>query len=349
MKNYKVKIIEIKIPKATAITSMVLGDNGFVYVGLTGISHVFVELNPENDEYKDLGEIFPLKEDCIELHDKIHNSLVKGKDGLLYIGQGLNIDWGGLPAEFNISKYEGGHMFSYNTKLKEVKDLGLVVPLNAIHGLTIDNNRGFIYGYTIPDNHFFIFDLSNNKVTDLGKISIYASHNLICTRNGDVYTAWFNHNSNKVFLAKYDFKEKRLIRTNKLLVYEIGNAVQGNIGIDSWLETKDGDIYCGTVDGILLKINPENDNVELIGKPLLSPRLTSLIEGKDGLLYGAAGFPVMHLISYNPKTKEFTDYGEVESEFEMCYFHGMAVLNDGTIYIGETDSNRSMVYKIISQ
>jgi hypothetical protein len=347
MKKYKVKRIEFKIPKATAITSMVLGDNGLVYVGLTGISHVLVELNPKNDEYRDLGEIFPIKDNFIELSDKIHNSLVKGSNGILYIGQGLNIDWNAFPIEFNLSKYEGGHMFSFDTKTGKINDLGLVVPLNAIHGLTIDKERGLLYGYTIPDNHFFIFDIFSSKTKDLGKISQYSSHNLICLKNGNVYSGWFNPQNNSVYLLKYDFNKKSLIRTKKMLVYNVGPNIQGNIGIDSWIETKNNEVYCGTVDGCLLKLGPKTDDVKFIGKPLISPRISGIVEGKDGLLYLSAGFPVMHLVSFNPRTNEFEDFGEVETQYEMCYFHGMTILDNGTIYVGETDSERPFVYKLI--
>lgn len=55
---------------------------------------------------------------------------------------------------------------------------------------------------------------------------------------------------------------------------------------------------------------------------------------------------MLHLVSFNPKTGDFTDHGSVNPDRELCYFHGIAILDDGTIYVGETDSFIPEVYKL---
>jgi len=54
----------------------------------------------------------------------------------------------------------------------------------------------------------------------------------------------------------------------------------------------------------------------------------------------------MHIVTYDPKKNKFDDLGQPESKHPMCYYHGMVVGKDGTIWVGETDSGRPIVYKL---
>jgi hypothetical protein len=187
MKDYEVSKIRVDNGgKAVAITSMLLGRDGNLYVGLTGSGDVLVRIRTSDDRVESLGRIFPERPGMVHVYDKIHNSLVEGADGSLYIGQGLNIDWNAAPYDCDLSVYGGGHLFRLDPASGRIEDFGVQVPMNAIHGLAIDRERGFVYGYTIPDNHFFVHDLKDHSVKDFGKISYYASHNLVCGRGGTV-------------------------------------------------------------------------------------------------------------------------------------------------------------------
>ena len=65
----------------------------------------------------------------------------------------------------------------------------------------------------------------------------------------------------------------------------------------------------------------------------------------DGRIAMATGFPVMHLVLFDPVKRSFEDLGPVEARHPICYFHGMAVTADGVVYLGETDSQRCIIYR----
>jgi hypothetical protein len=317
-----------------------------------------LEYDPKTDEITDLGEIFPQREGTNKILDKIHNSLVLDDYGKIYIGQGLNIDWFAAPYSFNLKKYGGGHLFSYDPDTQKIEDYGIQVPLNSIHGLTIDRKNRKIFGYTIPDNHFFKFDIITHETTDYGKISPYASHNFVADQKGNVYGAWKKDGAydaaeavkkfivKGTFLMKYDGGQDELVRTKSMIVYGDEHDIFCNVGVDTWICTSKGDIFGGTaIGGVVFKVTYD-DKIEYIGKPVLTPRLTSMAESKNGLIYGSAGFPFMHIFSLDSETKKITDLGPISEEGEYCYVHCMTIGDDGTIYAGETDAGKACLYKI---
>lgn len=344
--------------EACAITSMVKGPDGKLYIGLTSESHVLYEYDTLTGEFSDLGPIFPLRTGTNRILDKIHNSLQIDND-TLYIGQGLNIDWTNSPYDFDMRSYGGGHLFSYHIPTGELDDLGVAVPFNAIHGMGLDPAGRFLFGYTIPDNHFFKFDLESRTATDFGKISAYACHNYVADGRGNAYGAWkkdFPYNEEErlsgrfvtkgTYLLKYDGESDSLMRTENLIVYGDEHDIFGNIGVDTWLRTSKGEIYGGTaITGSVFKVNPD-DTVRYVGNPTGSPRLTAMVEGPDGLIYGCGGFPYMHVFSLDPVTDEMRDFGPISTEGEYCYAHCMVFGDDGYLYAGETDGGKACLYKI---
>ncbi len=368
MKKFDIKPIKIDVAKAEAVTAMVVGNNGKIYAGLTGKTRVLAEIDPVTDKVVDMGEIYPLQEKTKDILDKIHNSLVKSKDGTLYIGQGLNIG-DGFPADYDLVQYEGGHLYSFNIETGKINDYGVLISRNAVQGMVIDSKHNIIYGYTIPDNHFFVYDISKCELTDHGRISQLGFHNLLCASKGYVYGVWNSLYGIPLFatpdyykspitergayILKYDPDKKRLYRTSKKLptcaveeINPIKNRAWTN-GFDSICESRSGDIYFGTPqEGYIFRMNPEdNDKIDYIGKPVVSSRIPCMEQGPDGKIYGAAGFPKSHLFSYDPITSALVDYGEIESKYDMCLMHTMSITEDGAIYFGETDSKRAIVYK----
>jgi hypothetical protein len=242
-----------------------------------------------------------------------------------------------------------------------VEDLGIQVPLNAIHGLTIDAARGILYGYTIPDNHFFIHYLDGHRVVDKGRISTYASHNLVCGKGGTVFGGWYGdagwtgdpaaeerkHRFCGTYLFRYHPDEDRMVRTRELVVYGDEFDIFSNKGLDSFVCTSAGAIYGGTaISGAIFRVDESSGAVTVIGKPVVTPRVSGMKEGPDGQVYITAGFPVMHLVRFDPRTNRFTDHGPVNPARDLCYFHGIAVCEDGTVYVGETDAALPIVYKL---
>lgn len=60
MKGYDVKPIRVDNGgKAVAVTSVLAGEDGKIYVGLTGMGDVLVRIDPSTDAVESLGRIFP--------------------------------------------------------------------------------------------------------------------------------------------------------------------------------------------------------------------------------------------------------------------------------------------------
>ncbi len=356
MKEFKVTAIKVKLREARAITALLEGKSGSIYVGLTAYRNCLAAIDPKTNKVTDIGPVFPEQKNRVHILDKIHNSLVMDNEGMLYFGRGINLNWsalgGGITGTeavkqltFDMGAYEGGRMYSYSEKTKKVTDLGLMMKQNGVHSLSIHRESKMLYGYGIPDNHFYSFNIKTGEAKDFGKISQYCSHNFGVAKNGNVYGAWMSANKS-VHLFKYDAKKQELFRQPQLLQFHAGQDIAGNVGLDSWFADNNGELYAARVDGVLLRINPDTDEVSVIGKPLVEPRITGMAKGPDGLIYMSAGYPVMHLVTYDPKKNKFTDLGQPETAHPMCYYHGMTVTANGTVYMGETDGGRSIVYKL---
>lgn len=58
-----------------------------------------------------------------------------------------------------------------------------------------------------------------------------------------------------------------------------------------------------------------------------------ITEGKDGVIWSAT-YPNCGLVSYNPATKKFTDYGSINKENWAQYPRALVAADDGWIYVG---------------
>ena len=101
---------------STAITSLINGGNGNLYIGFTSMDHPVYEYDTATGKSRDIGLMFNPPANNIPLEDKVHNSLAMDENGILYIGQGLNINWDARPYGYSLQKYGGGHLFTYDTK-----------------------------------------------------------------------------------------------------------------------------------------------------------------------------------------------------------------------------------------
>lgn len=360
MKAYGVAELRVPVAGANAVTAMAVGDDGMIYCGLTGKRRVLVALDPRTDGIRDVGEIFPDDPKTRGIDDKIHNSLVKTPDGNLYIGQGLNIS-DGYPREFNALGYDGGHLFRYEPGSGRISDLGPQVRGEAIQGLTADPKGRYLAGYTIPGNHFFVHDLATHQVADYGRISQPAHHNMVCDGDGVTWGCWncalaregMPVKTGGCYLIRYDHGKRSFERTNIAVPTEPFSAVSPaknkswNNGFDSACRAGDGSIYFGTsIPGNLCRLRPGASEVELLGQPVTSSRIPALSEAADGRIIGFGGFPQMQLFAFDPAAGSIRNHGVVAPQYPLCLFHAMAVLPDGRIYAGETDSGRANIYRL---
>jgi hypothetical protein len=66
--------------------------------------------------------------------------------------------------------YPGGHFLSFDLQTRELADLALV-PGEGIVSMTMDQDRGHLYGLTWPTGHFIHYDIDQQQLQDLGPVS----------------------------------------------------------------------------------------------------------------------------------------------------------------------------------
>jgi hypothetical protein len=72
------------------------------------------------------------------------------------------------PAGYGL--YPGGHFLSYDLASRQFEDLARV-PGEGIVSMTMDRERGQLYGITWPSGHLVHYDIGQNQLKDLGPVS----------------------------------------------------------------------------------------------------------------------------------------------------------------------------------
>jgi hypothetical protein len=67
--------------------------------------------------------------------------------------------------------YPGGHFLSYDVTTKQFEDLAIVPGGEGIVSMTMDKDRGHIYGITWPTGNFIHYDVDRNNLRNLGPTS----------------------------------------------------------------------------------------------------------------------------------------------------------------------------------
>lgn len=141
--------------------------------------HMFV-YDPSTDTIKFLGD---LTEICGE---KGRNLIAQGKshvrfyerNGKLYfsthVGYYQLIDgMDRLPVEApdGYGLYPGGHFLSYDLKTEQFEDLATVPNGEGVVSMTMDGDRGHMYGISWPTGRFLHYDLENNSLKTFDSVS----------------------------------------------------------------------------------------------------------------------------------------------------------------------------------
>lgn len=320
-----------KIPETTGVYhTMVADDEGNIYIG-TGLN---------------LLDEIPLTRDIPGGHRQIETQL--WKDILNYH-----------------SDFGGGRILKYSTSNDEkvflndddaiVEDLGLVLPQNSIYALTIDKAESMLYGITYPEAHFFKFDLKSQKTTDYGTMLdtlVYSGPErswrsvpraLLCLSDGKILTA-----GNDGLIVLFNPETEQFEKTHMRIpgeYWESWNYI-GYPVVEQLINAGDSLIYGSTSDGFIFKIDLKLNKLIDLGKPRISRRVRAMSIGKDNNLYmvcGELGQPCK-LFSYNTNGLEgFKNWSYISVDRSPYYakrayqFDAMAISNDGSIFIGESD------------
>lgn len=364
---------------SSLITSLITARNGMIYGGTSGDDAYFFLFDPSINKVRHLGKI--------PMQTGIYHSLVEDKDGNIYIGTGKNMfeevslsKWGEGDENLDVTLwkdikkhyngYPGGHLYHYKPAVSngtvklvdmdcEVEDLGMPLANNSIYALAMSPKGDELYGLTYPDGHFFVYNISLNKIADLGEIDnkkVYHGPErqwrtlpraLICDDSGRVFTS-----STEGMLKYYDPELKKLVATDIEIpgdYYYYSPAYQDYTAVEYFAKNSKGVIYGGTTDGYLFSFDPNTMQLVNLGKVRASRRLRCLTVGKDEKVYLMAGERSVsrpcQFYSYDPETGGFENMGLLIADRSPYYywrglqFDSMTTGSDGTIYVGESERN----------
>jgi hypothetical protein len=114
--------------------------------------------------------------------------------------------------------------------------------------------------------------------------------------------------------------------------------------VESFVLDADGQLYAGTSDGILLRIDLAAQRTYVLGKPRLHRRVRAMAVGHDDSIYMICGETdmVSKLYRYD-RSGGFRDFGTLAVDRSPYYakrayrIDAMAVGPDGTLFLGESD------------
>ncbi|MGI9550916.1 MAG: hypothetical protein ACR2MT_06945, partial [Aurantibacter sp.] len=202
--------------------------------------------------------------------------------------------------------YPGGHILSYNMSTKEFKNLADAPNGEGIITMTMDEERGQIYGITWPSGYFIHYDLAKDEMNNLGRVSqngeagkVGEDYRVICRsmfvddRDGSVYYSTsegdiFSYNPGtskgieKVagvnlrldYFGKYDFTRPGTMAYNwRTIVWSAAEGVAYGVHGNS---------------GYLFRFDPRKPEITIVD------RITSEPSKKSGMFdyftYGYLGF-----------------------------------------------------------
>ena len=219
--------------------------------------------------------------------------------------------------------YPGGHFLYYDMKTGDMKSLGLAPHGEGIITMTMDKERGHLYGLTWPKGYLLDYDLNTNTLKDLGLISKQGEagngedFRVICRsmfvdpRDGNVYYSTgdgdiYSYNPADAAPKKVEGVDLRLDYFGK---YDPKDA--GSMGYNwrkiYWYGPENKAYGVHGNSGYLFTFDPKEKKVEIVD------RITSEPSRKSGMFdqfsYGYLGFKIddkgtIHYLTGGPAFKD---------------------------------------------
>jgi len=338
------------------IRALAVAPDGRIYGATSGEgSHLFV-FDPQHGYVEPLGRLPETR--------TVHHALAIGQKGDVFIGTALAVDNNGQ----GYDQYAGGHLFKYvptenkgRTAIRSeapcpVRDLGVPVKGQGIYALTIDRSRGVIYGLTYPQGDFFSYNIDSGVVKTHGQVANDIIPGEKFEKEKNIGRALVVDREGNVLTSGAGGKFYRLsIKTQELEPLEIGvPSVPGREvynRVDAWTVDAEGDLYGGTSDGYLFRLDPVKLQVSNLGKPLNQYRVRGLVQARNGKLYGIGGDDdeMARLFAYDPSSGLYELLGMIDVNRRPYYawqgyvFDSMVVGLDGTVYMGQAE-RKSKLY-----
>jgi hypothetical protein len=332
----------------SAVRALTVAPDGRIYGATSGKrSHLFV-LNPLHGYVQPLG--------FLEGVSTVHRALVVSQSGDVYIGASIGVDNNGEGYE----KYPGGSLLKYSPPANqaarpirvdvatEVTDLGIPVAGDGIYSLAIDRRTDTIYGLTYPNGHCFRYAIHGGKFEVLGKVAERRMPGEKFELDKNISRAIAVHSNGTVFMSGEDGAIYRLAGTELAKTGLFAPTVKGREvynRVDAWAECPEGNLYGGTSDGYLFRLDPGAQKIENLGKPLNQYRIRGLVFARNGKLYGVGGDDdeMARLFSYDPERGVYEMLGFVDVNRRPYYMwqaykiDSMALGLDGSIYMGQAE------------
>lgn len=203
--------------------------------------------------------------------------------------------------------YPGGHFLYYDMKSKELVSLGLAPDGEGILTMTMDKERGHLYGITWPKGYFIHYDLNTREMHNLGLIDeqgedgvIGEDYRVLCRsmfvdpRDGNVYYSVaegdiYSYNPADPQLKKLDGVDLRL---DYFGTFEASDA--GSMGYNLrkiyWYEPENIAYGVHGNSGYLFTFDPLSKKVEIVERITSEPSRKSGMH--DQFSYGYLGFKI---------------------------------------------------------
>ncbi|WP_236973637.1 hypothetical protein [Membranihabitans maritimus] len=205
----------------------------------------------------------------------------------------------------NFGLYPGGHILSYDMKTGKCEDLVTIPGGEGMVSMTMDTQRGEIFGITWPTGHFVHYNVQNDQLNDLGPVAFKGEggtpgddFRVLCRslvvdpRDGTVY---FSNAEGDILyyhpqLTKVQKMEDADLRLDYFGQYDPTRP--GSMGYN-WRKVfwyPDENVIYGVHgnSGYLFRFSPDNKRVEIV------ERITSEPSRKSGMYdqfsYGYLGF-----------------------------------------------------------
>ena len=292
--------------------------DGKIYYVLSSAKHdiggQFYVYDPATDQIQfiaDLSETLGEKEKKYIAQGKSHVEFYE-HDGKLYfathVGYYEMIDGSEqLPknAPEGFQMYPGGHFVSYDMKSGKVESLALAPHGEGILTMTIDRQRGCLYGITWPKGYLLHYDLNTKQLKEVGLVNEQGEggvtgkdYRVICRsmfvdpRDGNVY---YSTAEGDIFLYHpgLDHPEKLSdvdLRIDYFGCYDYTGA--GSMGYNwrkiFWYEPENVAYGVHGNSGYLFRFDPKAKKIELVERIVSEPSKKSGMY--DQFSYGYLGF-----------------------------------------------------------
>ncbi len=264
----------------------------------------------------------------VALGEKEQNFIAQGKshtefyekDGKLYfsthVGYYEMIDGAeNLPvnAPEGYKLYPGGHFLYYDMNTKEITSLGLAPDGEGVLTMTMDKERGHLYGITWPKGYFIHYDLNTKELMNLGLVSeqgeggvIGQDYRVLCRsmfvdpRDGNLY---YSVAEGDIYVYNPSDPVLRKVEGVDLRIDYFGNfdpKDAGSMGYNwrkiFWVESENKAYGVHGNSGYLFTFDPTEKKIEIV------ERITSEPSRKCGMSdqfsYGYLGFKIKDDVIY---------------------------------------------------